>query len=434
MKNTENLALKNVIFPKNEFMSAFCELLKIRSVKTDPQPSAPFGEGVKKALLYTLSLAESFGFKTVNYDNYIGEIVFGEGKGNPFGILCHLDVVPEGDLSDWNTNPYEPAVIDGKLYARGALDDKCGPMSFLFAMKALKNAGVVPEREIRLILGCDEESGWGCIRHYESVASLPEEGISPDADFPVIYAEKGIAHIVYKFKKSPALKWIRGGTAANVVCDKVEFEVENSGLYGDYHEFIKNGKVITSLGIAAHGSTPEKGKNALEPVLKFLSENKLVEKNAYENLFEDAFHLKTLNDETGYLTFSPDLIRSDDDNIYVTVDCRYPSTLKHEFVAEKLALLGEYEVKNWQEPLFSDKNGGLVKTLLDIYNEITGLHAEPVAIGGGTYARALKRGVAFGPANGEEADSIHKPNEYITLKTIDDMNAIYLETLKRICF
>ena len=106
MKNTENLALKNVIFPKNEFMSAFCELLKIRSVKTDPQPSAPFGEGVKKALLYTLSLAESFGFKTVNYDNYIGEIVFGEGKGNPFGILCHLDVVPEGDLSDCNTNPY----------------------------------------------------------------------------------------------------------------------------------------------------------------------------------------------------------------------------------------------------------------------------------------------------------------------------------------
>ncbi len=434
MENTKNIELKSVLFPKNEFMSAFYELLKIKSVKDAETPSAPFGEGVKKALQYTLSLADSFGFKTINYDNYVGEIVFGEGKGNPFGILCHLDVVPEGDLKDWNTNPYEPTVIDGKLYARGALDDKCGSMSFLFAMKALKDAGFTPKREIRLILGCDEESGWGCIKHYETVATLPEEGISPDADFPVIYAEKGIAHVIYKFKKSTDLKWIKGGTAANVVCDKVTFEVENGGLYADYRQFSKNGNEFTSLGISAHGSTPEKGKNAFKPVLKFLCENGLVEKNAYENLFEDAFGLKTLNDETGYLTFSPDVIRSDADYIYVTVDCRYPSTLSHDFVAEKLALLGEYEVKNWQEPLFSDKNGGLVKTLLDIYNEITGLHAEPIAIGGGTYARALKHGVAFGPANGEEADSIHKPNEYITLKTVDDMNEIYLETLKRICF
>lgn len=434
MENSKKSAIDNVKFPKDEFMSAFFGLLKIRSVKDAPAPSAPFGEGVKEALLYTLSLAESFGFKTINYDNYVGEIVFGEGKGNPFGILCHLDVVPEGDLSDWNTNPYQPTVVNGRLYARGALDDKCGSMSFLFAMKALKDAGFLPEREIRLILGCDEESGWGCIKHYETVATLPEEGISPDADFPVIYAEKGIAHVVYKFKKSSDLKWIKGGTASNVVCDKVSFELENSGLYADYCDFSANGKVFTSLGVSAHGSTPEKGKNAFLPVLKFLCKNGLVEKNAYDNLFLDAHNLKLLKDETGNLTFSPDVIWSDDDYIYVLVDCRYPSTLKHEFIADKLALVGQYEVKNWQEPLFSDKNGGLVKTLLDIYNEITGENQKPVAIGGGTYARALKKGVAFGPAFAEEADSIHKPNEFITLKTIDIMNEIYLETLKRICF
>lgn len=408
------------------------ELLKIRSVKEPATVDAPFGLGVKNALLYTLSLAESFGFETKNYDNYIGEVVWGQGK--PFGVLCHLDVVPEGDLKEWNTDPYTPTVIDGKLYARGALDDKSGAISVLYAMKALLDGGYVPKREIHLILGCDEESGWGCIDHYNEVATLPEEGISPDADFPVIYAEKGIVHIKYKFKKSPDLVWIKGGTRANVVCDKVVAKVKKARLYDGYHGILVDGDTLTALGVAAHGSTPEKGKNAMDEMVFALENQGLLKTGMHAKLFEDLFGLKSLQDETGYLTFSPDLIESDGDYVYVTVDVRYPSTLKKDFIMEKLSLISDFEITNFQEPLFSAKDSGLVATLCDIYSEITGEKCLPIAIGGGTYARALKNGVAFGPSNGEEGDSIHKPNEYVTLKTIDLMNAVYLETLKRICF
>ncbi len=413
-------------------LDALYGLLKIRSVKEQPSGDAPFGSGVKEALLYTLSLAESFGFTTKNYDNYIGEVIWGDGK--PFGVLCHLDVVPEGDLKEWNTDPYTPTVIDGKLYARGALDDKSGAISVLFAMKALLDGGYTPKREIHLILGCDEESGWGCIDHYNEVAKLPEEGISPDADFPVIYAEKGIVHIKYKFEKSPDLIWIKGGTRANVVCDKVQAKLKNMGLYDGYRNVLVDKDTLTTLGVSAHGSTPEKGKNAMDEMILFLENNNLVEKGMHAKLFEDAFGLKTLQDETGCLTFSPDLIESDENYVYVTVDVRYPSTLKKDFIMEKLAKISSFEITNFQEPLYSEKEGGLVSTLCDIYSEITGTPCTPIAIGGGTYARALKNGVAFGPANGEEGDSIHKPNEYVTLKTIDLMNAVYLETLKRICF
>lgn len=433
MINKENITENLQVFvDEAAFTDAFFELLKIRSVKEAPTKDAPFGEGVKNALLYTLSLAESLGFQTKNYDNYIGDVIWGSGK--PFGVLCHLDVVPEGDLKEWNTDPYTPTVIGDKLFARGALDDKCGSISVLFAMKALLDAGYTPKREIRLILGCDEESGWGCIDHYKKVATLPEEGISPDADFPVIYAEKGILHIEYEFKKSSDLKWVKGGERANVVCDKVEAKLEKVGLYDGYRDISFCDDIASTVGVAAHGSTPEKGVNAMKPMIKFLEDNGLLEKGVYEKLFLDAYGLTKLNDETGYLTFSPDIITSDEENIYITVDVRYPSTLTKDFITEKLALVGKYKILSYQAPLYSDKNGGLVKTLCDIYNETTGEKVEPIAIGGGTYARALKCGVAFGPAMGDEGDSIHKPNEYITLRTIKLMNKIYLETLKRICF
>ena len=120
------------MFKQEEILERLLPLLKIRSVKAAPLKNAPFGEGAKKALDYVLSLANDMGFETVNYDNYVGEVIFGEGK--PFGVLCHLDVVPEGELSAWTTPPYEPTIRDGKLFARGAVDDKSPAISVLSAI------------------------------------------------------------------------------------------------------------------------------------------------------------------------------------------------------------------------------------------------------------------------------------------------------------
>ncbi len=420
------------IVDKTQLINSLFGLLEIPSVKSVPSENAPFGKGVKDALDYFLNLANDLGFETVNYDNYIGEVLFGQGE--PFGVLCHLDVVPEGNLADWVTPPYVPTIRDGKIFARGVLDDKGGAVAVLYCMKALKDAGITPNRQIKLILGCDEESGWGCIEHYRKVAKLPKEGISPDADFPVIYAEKGILHIRYSFDKPQALLDITGGERANVVCDFCTATLEKVGLYADYQGVLVDGNYLKATGVSAHGSTPEKGDNAIAKVLGFLVNNGILDASVYDGLFGACHGVKELVDETGHLTFSPNIIRCDNDKIYVTVDVRYPSTLEKDFVVEKLSQIGAMEILSYQAPLFSPKDSGLVKVLSDIYFRCTGDSTPPIAIGGGTYARALENGVAFGPAlNMEEGESIHKPNEHVTLSTLDTMTEIYLQTLIEVC-
>ena len=422
---------------KNKFETALFKVLEVPSVQGKATADAPFGEDVKKALDVTLSIAEELGFETKNYDNYIGEVIWGEGK--PFGVLCHLDVVPAGSLSVWETDPFTPTVKDGKLFCRGALDDKSAAISVLFAMYALKEEGYTPKRQIKLILGCNEESGWGCIKHYNEVAVMPEEGISPDADFPVIYAEKGILHIKYAFKKLKPFTAC-GGTAANVVCDYACAAAEN--LDKDLAE--KHGlKVLAdgnggkikaeSFGKAAHGSTPEKGLNALKKLTAFLEDGGYIEKGVYDGMFVKRAGVEDFEDETGKLTFSPDVLSTDDTHVYYVTDIRYPATVSRETIEKSLAKIGDFEVLSYQAPLYNDKNGKLVTTLSKVWEKYSGKKEEPIAIGGGTYARALKCGVAFGPAIGEEADSIHQPNEYVTLSTLDVMFDVYKDALYELC-
>ena len=414
-------------------MDSFYKLLSIESVKTEPTHDAPFGENVKEALLYTLGLAEKMGFETKNYDNYIGEIIFGEGK--PFGILCHLDVVPSGNLSAWKTPPFTPTEIGGNLYARGVLDDKCGAVCSLFALYKLKQEGYKPDRQIKIILGCDEESGWGCIEHYKKVASLPEEGFSPDANFPVIYAEKGILHIKYKFKKLKNFD-LTAGDRANVVCDYCKFTAyeNNDANLAQSLGLKASGEGLEVIGRSAHASTPDKGKNALNGAIAYLSKLGYLNEKVYNDLFKDAQGLNLVEDETGNLTFSPDVAYTDNDYLYITTDIRYPATLEYEYVLGLLGKIGEYDILNYQKPLFVDKNSKLVQTLLGVYNEVSGENAEPIAIGGGTYARAIENGVAFGPAFGEEEDYIHQPNEYMPVENINKFFDILYKALLKLCF
>ena len=413
-----------------KILSVLYPLLKIKSVKSAPEDGAPFGKGVKEALEYCLNLAESMGFKTKNYDNYIGEVICGEGE--PFGILCHLDVVPEGSLSAWNSDPFTPTIKEGKLFCRGVLDDKSPAISALLALYELKEQGYKFKREVKLILGCDEESGWGCIDHYKSCATLPEEGFSPDAEFPVIYSEKGILHSKFRFKKQKMFS-ANGGIKANVVCD--EACAKGDFTNAEKTEKIElNGSIARATGVAAHGSTPEKGDNAIKYITEFLETNGFVEKGLADRLFGSCEGAKDLCDETGHLTFSPNIIATDNNYVYYVVDIRYPATLRRDFVESALTKIGEFEVLSYQKPLYADKNSELVQTLMGVYKEVTGDDAEPIAIGGGTYARALKSAVAFGPSLGEEeGSSIHMPNEFITLETLQKMTEIYYLAIKKLC-
>lgn len=415
----------------DEAVKSISESIHFDSSLDKHTASEPFGKGAADCLNHFLKLAESLGFKTNNYGNYIGEVIFGEGE--EFAILCHLDVVPAGD--GWTKAPFGGEVSDGKIWGRGAMDDKGPAICVLYAMKSLKDKGFVPGKKIKLIVGCNEESGWGCIEHYQEFAELPEIGISPDANFPVIYAEKGILQLRLHFplERAPFLH-LEGGKQTNMVCDRCEatprsLTVTRARALGITIEK----KKIISYGKSAHGSTPELGENAILPILRFFESKSDVVKRIIECVFDDIYGLRELEDETGKLTMSPNVIKYRKKQMLVQVDIRYPATIPVETVLEKVAKFGVvYETVHAQKPLYHDKNSELIQTLLSTYEECTGKKAEPIAIGGGTYARALKYGVAFGPEMPDDVPCIHMADEHITLERVQLLLEIYEKAIERL--
>lgn len=412
----------------DDIVKNLSQIIKFNSSQSAAEEGKPFGDGCAKCLDFYLSLAEYLGFEIKNYDNFVGEVRFGSGED--FAVLAHLDVVPAG--GGWTHSPFGGEVdkLNGRIWGRGAMDDKGPAIITLFALKALKDEGFKPKKTVKLILGCNEETGWACIEHYNKVAKMPETGISPDADFPVIYAEKGILHVKFAFPaQNAAFRGLKGGGSANMVCDYCEVcAPENTTALETLGLESSDGKVI-SRGKSAHGSTPEKGVNAIDKMLAYLGLNEM-----RRLLFTEKFGLANFEDETGVLTFSPDIIEQADGKIFVTCDIRYPATYSQNEVLSKIESYGvPFETVHSQAPLFNDKSSKLITTLLDVYNEVTGKNLQPVAIGGGTYARALKYGAAFGPEEKGEECTIHQPDEYITFEKIEKCFKIYKLALERLC-
>ncbi len=413
------------------------DLIKIKSVKDVALENMPFGKGINDALTFTLNHAKELGFETINYDGYAGDIIFGEGSDEDgLAILCHLDVVPEGDLSLWEYPPYTATEKDGKIIGRGVVDDKGPTALILYVLKELKDSGFVPSRKIKLIVGCDEESGSACMHYYKKVAKMPKQGFSPDGEFPVIYAEKGIYRLTFKQKKQKRLLKVEGGEKINIVCDKAFCEIDN--ITNSETEIAKSyglkvdGNKVYSFGKGAHGSTPELGVNAIDKLLEFLTKINLVDESLHNGLFKDCYKIKNLNDHSGNLTMSPDIIKSDDEYVYLSVDVRYPVTYSFEEISSNFKKVGEIISYSHTNPLCVDKNGKFVQTLLSCYRQITCDFSEPIAIGGGTYAKELLEGVAFGPLR-SQGSAPHEANEFMYISDLKINYDVYFNTIKNLC-
>ncbi len=413
-------------------VNGISESVRFDSSRGTRTVKAPFGQSNYDCLCHFLALADSLGFETHNYDGYAGEVVWGKGE-EEFAILAHLDVVPAGD--GWTKPPFGGEISDGKIWGRGTVDDKGPAICCLYALKALKDKEFLPSKKIKLIVGCNEESGWECIEHYKSVAHLPDTGFSPDADFPVIYSEKGILHVRLHFPVERApFHFLEGGTSANMVCDYCTATPRSLSV-ARVREFglEQINKKIAARGKSAHGSTPELGENAILPVLRFFTNKSPVIGRIIECLFDDVYGLKNITDGTDTLTLSPNLIKYRKGEIQIVCDIRYPATTPLKDVTAHLDQFGvKYETLHHQEPLRQNKYGELVTTLLAVYEECTGIKSEPVSIGGGTYARALKCGVAFGPEMPGDTPVIHQPDEYIEIERVDLLLEIYEKAIERL--
>jgi succinyl-diaminopimelate desuccinylase len=273
---------------------------------------------------------------------------------------------------------------------------------------------------------------------------MPEEGFTPDSDFPIIYAEKGILQFTATFPINDApMSALNAGERVNMVCDSASAVLTRKAaeklvyyenpIQGTRLSYDNTTNILRAYGKSAHGSTPEKGANALQAILYFFSTFHEDFKKIYNLFFNDETGLKSLQDETGNLTMSPDLASFKDGVFKITTDIRFPATLPLESVTNKLDAFGEsYVIDNYQPPLYNDPNGELISTLVNVYNEVTGKNERPIAIGGGTYARALKCGCAFGPEMKDEETTIHQANEYLTFDRLRLMSKVYYNAIKAV--
>lgn len=415
------------------------DLISYNSVQEDALPGMPFGRANYECLVKALDTAKSLGFKTKNLDGYCGYAELGEGED--FGILAHLDIVPAGD--DWSVDPFQGRIIDGIMYGRGILDDKGPVVCCMYAIKKLLDENYKPTKKIRIIFGCNEESGWKCIDHYNKAEAMPKIGFSPDADFPVIYLEKGIAH--YKLTAPLDVFDVKGGHRPNMVPDKASLVVPYSESYERFlienkADFtIENNRItVKTSGKSAHGSTPEKGDNAIIklfalsniPLLNFL-------KTKFENTDGSGVNLKLSDAESKNLSLNLGAMNYKDKKLEMLLDIRYPVKYAEKEIQSilKLALPDiDVELINDQPPLYIPKDNPLVTTLLSAYNKVTGENASPIAIGGGTYARALEQGVAFGPIFPDMESTIHQKDERVSVANLLKISKIYYEAIKAMCF
>ena len=446
------------IIDKNKeiILKTLSDLIKFPSVSIENDNSEyPFGKECSDILNYILNLAQNMGFKTKNVDEYCGYIEFGEGE-ELVGIVGHLDVVPALKDDGWTTPPFEPTIRDGRLYGRGSIDDKGPVVASLYAMKAIMDNVKVSKR-VRLILGLNEEKNWKCINYYKTHEEIPSIGFSPDANFPAIYAEKGILSLELKnaleLMDYDIIEMSCNNNAINVVpkyCSIVLKPNSNAVSCLKNSDNIKISTIdnnlikIEAFGIASHAAHPEEGKNAITILIKYLIENFEIKNNYLSKLYDlglfniiNPDFLNCVNDESGTLTSNIAFANYNVDSncIFIKINLRVPVSTSLDSVIEKYKnLKSEFENLEVieigrQEPLFVDKNSYLVKTLVNIFNQKTNSHEFPIAIGGGTYARAFNNFVSYGMTMPGDKDMCHQVDEYVDIDKLIISAKIYAEAI-----
>lgn len=453
---------------KEEMLEDICVLCRINSEKAPYKEGMPYGEGAFEALSTALSMAEEYGFSINNYDNYVGTADLND-KERGLDILAHLDVVPAGE--GWKeTEPFEPIVKGDKLFGRGTADDKGPAVAALYALRAVKELKIPLKKNVRLILGTDEECGSSDIAHYYSVEKEAPMTFSPDGSYPVVNIEKGSlsGHFTAEFKESaglPKLESIEAGIKVNVVPGKAHAVVRGvdvdeahkiaeavTGETGVRFELDQSGSVIsiTAVGEGSHASRPEEGNNALTGLLTYLTRLPLAPCDQMEmvkrvlslmphgDVHGKALGIAMSDELSGELTLAFSLLKVTETELDGTFDSRCPICATEENVlevvrknmqAQGLTLHND----SMRPPHHVDGNSTFVKTLLRAYEDYTGRKGECIAMGGGTYVHDLKNGVAFGASMPETDNRMHGADEFAVVDELIASAKIFAQVIVDLC-
>lgn len=350
-----------------EMIDTIIRMVQIDSVEGEAEPDAPFGRGVKTALDAALDLAGDMGFFTVNVDNYMGYASYGEGEDYVCAV-GHLDVVPTG--TGWKQPPFSGYLKDGVIYSRGVLDNKGPIFSCLYALYALKELGIVPDRQVRIIFGCDEETGFEDLKYYLSKEKPPVMGFTPDCKYPVVYAERGRALVEIAPPSMDRFYTLMNDYVLNAKNNGERFHIDfRDQEFGQVE--VRNFKIL-----------PAASETGNVPSLQF-----------------------AVSYPAG-----------------CTAD-QIVETIKKEIPDMKTVLVSN------MDPVRFEKDCRLVDTLRYTYERVTGMDGTPVTTTGGTYAKMMPNIVPFGPSFPGQKGIGHQPDEWMKVEDIITNAKIYALSL-----
>ncbi len=454
---------------RTELVNAISRLVRIKSVKGEPAPEAPFGPGPRAALDEALRMCAEMGFTVQDYDHYVGLADLNE-KPTQLHILGHLDVVGEG--TGWSTDPYTCVERDGMLYGRGVSDDKGPVCAALLAMKAVRELGLPVSKNVRFILGTDEESGSADIAYYYAREPYAPQSFTPDADFPLINIEKGHYHPDFGASWPaaavlPRVSALSGGFRTNVVPPEAQAEVlglcaadvvplcssveSRSGAVFTVTDTVA-GVRIHCAGRNAHAASPDDGINAISAVLEVLAQLPLAECGStrivrgmsrlfpYGDTRGKALGIAQGDGESGELTLNLAIMNLTETGFSAKFDARVPLCATRENcaqVCEKalaqcgISVTGDGEMTHVH---VVEADSPLVKTLLRCYEAYTGeTDAKPIAIGGGTYVHDIPGGVAFGCDFPGFDPKMHSANEQASVDNLLLSAKIFTLAIAELC-
>ena len=432
---------------KDDFLASLKTLISYPSVLNEGENGTPFGQAIQDVLEKTLEIAQEMGFQTyLDPEGYYGYAEIGQGE-ELLAVLCHLDVVPAGDLEDWQTPPFEATLKDGWLIGRGVQDDKGPSLAALYAVKSLLDQGLVFTKRIRFIFGTDEETLWRCMNRYNQLEEKADLGFAPDSSFPLTYAEKGLLQV-----KLHGPGWedrpLQAGRALNVVPDKATYKgerleellpvIEQSGV-----NYTEETRAVTVLGLSKHSKDAAEGVNAIVGLAESLS---LIQPHPALLFIADAVGedatgaalFGEIKDEpSGALSFNIATLSIDEERSEIGIDIRIPVLADKDALVERLTEVAasyqlQYEEFDYLAPLYVPLDSPLVSTLMKVYQEETGDQTPAMSSGGATFARTMENCVAYGALFPDALQTEHQANERAKLDDLYRAMEIYAETIRQL--
>ena len=432
---------------EEQYLNSLQTIISYPSVLNEGENGTPFGQAIQDVLEKTLELARELGFQTyIDPEGYYGYEEIGQGE-ELLAVLCHLDVVPAGDLKDWQTPPFEATIVGDYLVGRGVQDDKGPSLAALYAVKSLLDDGIQFTKRIRFIFGTDEETLWRCMNRYNQIEEQADLGFAPDSSFPLTYAEKGLLQV-----KLHGPGWddlpLQAGQALNVVPDKATYachRLEELLPVLDQSEvqYSQTEDSVTVLGVSKHSKDAAEGVNAIvglaeslsliqpHPALLFIADA------VGEDATGEALFGPISDEPSGDLSFNLATLVIDQEQSEIGIDIRIPVLADKDALVARLQEIAasyqlEYEEFDYLAPLYVPLDSPLVSSLMAVYQEETGDKTPAMSSGGATFARTMGNCVAFGALFPGAEQTEHQANERAKIDDLYAAMEIYREAIQRL--